>query len=116
MEHRLKADNNESFLITIENVDAILQFSDWKYIALYYSALHFGDSYLAKRGINYVRDHRDRDQKYRKNLPKGAIVAYQTLKDFSIIARYQPEFYYMLTESKFKHLYANEFQILKSLV
>lgn len=100
----------------IENVDIILQFSDWKYIALYYSALHFGDAYLAKKGIDRVIDHRDRDQKYRKNLPKYAIVAYQTLKDFSIIARYQPEYSHMLTESKFKHLCANEFQVLKSLI
>lgn len=116
IEHRIKADHNESFLLMVENVDIISQFIDWRYIILYYSALHFGDAYLAKKGITKVIDHRDRHKKYHKNLPMDAYTAYKMLEMRSVIARYHPEMSNVLTTTEFKNLYANEFLELKSLI
>lgn len=116
LEHRIKADHDESFLLTIENNDVISQFIDWRYIVLYYSALHFGDAYLAKKGIINVVSHKDRHKKYQKNFPADVYIAYKILEERSIIARYHPELSNVLTVSDLKDLYTDEFLKLKYLV
>ena len=116
LEHTTKADHNESFLLMIENNDIVSQFIDWKYIVLYYSALHFGDAYLAKKGITNIINHTDGHKKYRKNLPVDIYVAYKILEARSIIARYHPELSNTLTVSDLRDLYTDEFLKLKSLV
>jgi hypothetical protein len=100
----------------IENNDIVSQFIDWRYIVLYYSALHFGDAYLAKKGITNIVNHTDRHKKYHKNLPVDIYIAYKRLESRSMIARYIPELSNVLTISDFKDLYTDDFLKLKSLV
>lgn len=117
MEHRYKADHDEDFLIMIEKVDNKLTFIDWRYIALYYAALHFGDAYLArKKRIIRVKNHEVRIKKYSDNLPPDAFTSYKLLESRSIIARYHPELSNVLTDSDFRELYTKHFPKLKSLI
>ncbi len=116
MEHIYKAGHDEDFLIMIEKVDNTLNFIDWRYIALYYSALHFGDAYLARKRINFVKNHKDRIQKYYNNLPSDAFASYKILESRSKIARYTPEMSYVLNDSDFNELYTKHFSKLKSLI
>lgn len=117
MEHMYKANHDEDFLIMIEKVDNKLIFIDWRYIALYYSALHFGDAYIArKKRINFVENHKDRIQKYTNNLPSDAFASYKLLESRSIIARYHPEMSNVLNDSDFGELYTKHFPKLKYLI
>lgn len=117
MEHMYKANHDEDFLIMTEKVDNKLIFIDWRYIALYYSALHFGDAYLArKKRIISVKNHQDRIQKYGKILPSDAFASYKILEARSKIARYHPEMSNVLSDSDFRELYTKHFPKLKSLI
>lgn len=116
IQHKSKADHNENMVTMIESADAKKRFLDWKYIALYYSALHFGDAYLARKGIDDISDHQDRKSKYAQVLSKGVFKSYRRLENRSKIARYYPEKSSMLTDTDFKDCRDKHFHKIKSLL
>lgn len=111
-EHKFRAENNERLLDKIEN-----EFIDWKYIVLYYSALHFADAYLAKRHkIFNIKSHEERRKKYHSKLSESVFISYKLLENKSQIARYHPEMVNVLSEQDFKNLYEKDFTKIKSLI
>jgi len=115
-QHKLKAEHNERLLDKLRSKDTTLEFIDWSFVILYYSALHFGDAYLARKGTISIKNHYDRIKEYDKQLTKDVFVSYKKLEGRSRIARYEPEKSAILTETEFNDLYNNDFPKLKSLV
>jgi len=113
MQHKSKAQHNEQFLITLGSSS---EFIDWKFVVLYYSALHFGDAFIAKKGISYIKNHKERKKLYADKLPSEVYASYRMLENASIIARYRPEKSYVLTDKEFLDLCSIDFPKLKTLV
>jgi len=113
MQHKSKGEHNEYFLNTLGSSS---EFIDWKFVVLYYSALHFGDAYIAKKGTIYIKNHKERKKLYVDKLPREVFVSYKKLENASIIARYRPEESYVLTDRKFLNLCSIDFPKLKTLV
>lgn len=113
MQHKLKGEHNEQFLNTLGNSS---EFIDWKFVILYYSALHFGDAYIAKKGITKITNHEERKKHYAKKLYSQVFASYRILENRSIIARYHPEMSNILTDAEFLKLYSIDFPKLKRLV
>lgn len=109
VQHKSKADHNENMVKMIEKADTKKKFIDWKYVVLYYSALHFGDAYLARNGIDYIADHNDRRYKYGNILSKDVFGSYRLLENRSIIARYHPEKSRILTDTDYKDCHDKHF-------
>ena len=84
-EHLDQAAHNEAFFASIE----VATYSDWAVTALFYSALHYVDAYLARQGHEDPGDHDMRDTLMR-NYPVTRAVwnEYRRLKSFSRSARY----------------------------
>jgi hypothetical protein len=116
VQHKLKAKHNERLLNKLRSKDTRLEFIDWSFVILYYSALHFGDAYLARRGTISIKNHSERIKKYGKELTRDVFVSYKILEGRSRIARYEPENSAILTETEFNKLYNDDFPKLKSLV
>jgi hypothetical protein len=117
IEHKSQANHNENMVTMIEKTDTKKKFLDWKYIALYYSALHFGDAFLARKGFDIVDNHDDRRNKYAQVLSKAQFSSYKKLESRSIIARYYPEKKSSnLNETDFKKCYTEHFLKIKSLL
>jgi len=115
-QHILKADHNERLLGVLQGVDNTQEFIDWCFVILYYTALHFGDAYLAKKGTIYIKNHSDRIKKYQRKLPSGAFISYKKLEARSRIARYEPENSYTLTKEEFDNIQSKDFIKIKSLI
>lgn len=113
MQHKLQGEHNEQFLITLGSSS---EFIDWKFVVLYYSALHFGDAYIAKKGIKIIKNHKERRKHYSKELDRQVFTSYKRLENYSQIARYRPEESYVLTDAEFLKLYNIDFPKLKTLV
>ena len=114
-QHISQAEHNESFLSVIgKDSDYI----DWKFIALFYSALHFGDAFIAKKQRNdeiFFKDHSERRKVYSKNFDIDTFNAYKKLENYSKTARYHPEGNHILTENLFQRLFKEDFSKMKSL-
>lgn len=113
MQHKLQGEHNEQFLNTLGSSS---EFIDWKFVVLYYSALHFGDAYIAKKGIKIIKNHKERKEHYINKLSSQVYASYRILENASIIARYRPEKSYVLTDAEFLKLYSIDFPKLKTLV
>lgn len=113
MQHKFKGEHNEQFLVTLENSS---EFIDWKFVVLYYSALHFADAYIAKKGIPIISSHQERRKYYSKKLSPEEFASYKRLENYSKIARYHPEMSNKLTDAEFLNLYSTDFPKLKTLV
>lgn len=113
MQHKLQGEHNEQFLNTLGSSS---EFIDWKFVVLYYSALHFGDAYIAKKGITEIKNHKERKILYADKLSRQEFASYRILENASIIARYRPEKSYVLTDAKFIELCSIDFPKLKTLV
>lgn len=110
--HILMAQQNEALLTALDNT-----FLNWKYVVLYYAALHYGDSFVAKKKFINIKTHEDRKRIYRQcNMNKKAFLSYKRLEDASRTARYNPDWQKHLTESDFNDLYNNDFPLMKNLV
>lgn len=84
-QHLEQAQHNERFFSGIDTDT----YSDWAVIALFYSALHYVDAYLAKEGIVDPGGHDSRDEFVRRYPTTRAIwPQYRRLKSFSMSARY----------------------------
>lgn len=114
-QHISQAINNESFASFIGDKK---QYIDWKFIALYYSALHYGDAFLAQKiggGRIKLRDHKQRKDLYLLHLNDDTYTSYERLENFSRIARYHPEKRHILTEKLFNELLAEDYPQMVSL-
>ena len=116
-QHLSRAENNELFISFIgENKSYI----DWKFIALYYSALHFGDAFIAKKlvygGSIRIRDHNHRKELYHDHFDEDTFTSYERLEDFSRKARYHPEKNHILNDKLFEELFTEDFSKMKSLL
>lgn len=116
IQHLLKAEHNERLLGVLQGADNTQEFIDWCFVILYYTALHFGDAYLAKKGIISINSHSERIKKYQKKLPSDAFISYKKLEARSRIARYEPENSYTLTQEVFDNLQSKDFMKIKSLI
>lgn len=114
-QHILRAINNESFVSFIgEKQDYI----DWKFVALYYSALHYGDAFIAKKvgyGRICIRNHEQRKDLYSDYLDADTYSSYKRLEHFSRTARYHPEKSHILNEKLFKELLMEDYPKMESL-
>lgn len=113
MQHKLQAEHNEKFLNTLGNNS---EFIDWKFVVLYYSALHFADAYIAKKGITRINSHTHRRKIYSNELSGPVFTSYKRLENYSQIARYHPEMLNILTDAEFLNLYSTDFPKLKTLI
>jgi len=111
-QHISQAQHNELFLSYIEKDPDYL---DWKFIVLFYSALHYGDAFLAKRYRKHCESHKDRRNMYSQINRIDLFLAYKTLEDYSRTARYYPEAICALTEKDFQDACNNEFLLFKGL-
>lgn len=86
-QHLQKAQSNEGFINSSGLLDPSTHL-DWVVTAIFYTALHYVDSHLAKNGI-HPKSHVKRDEAI-KNDPNLIPIwnAYMKLKDESIKARY----------------------------
>jgi len=115
MQHKLRGEHNEQFLNTLGSTS---EFIDWKFVVLYYSALHFGDAYIAKakKGKTIINNHDERRKHYSREMSREVFTSYKLLENASVIARYHPEMSSVLTDAKFQDLYNTDFPKLKTLV
>jgi len=110
--HVRQAEHNETFysqLLTTE-------FLDWAVTAIFYSALHYVDGYLATKNINPKFAHPPthevrtplvgRESNLRHIWPQ-----YRRLKDKSEAARYRIKHF---TQGEVEGLKENEFEVIKS--
>lgn len=111
-QHISQAQHNELFLSSIEKTPDYL---DWKFIVLFYSALHYGDAFLAKKYRKHCKTHTDRKNTYSQINRKDLFLAYKNLEDFSRTARYYPEGISALTETDFQDAYNNDFLLFRGL-
>lgn len=114
-QHILQAEKNESFVSFIGNNHSYL---DWKFVALYYSALHFGDAFIAKKvgyGRIRIQNHDERKELYLTHLDEDTFSSYRRLENFSRKARYSPEKKHELTEKNFNELLTEDFPKMKIL-
>jgi hypothetical protein len=114
-QHISKAENNESFTSFIGNNH---NYIDWKFVALYYSALHFGDAFIAKKlgyGRYRIENHDERRMLYNDLFDDETFLSYERLEKFSRYARYHPEKINLLTEKNYNDLLTNDFIKMKSL-
>ena len=82
-QHLSQAESNERF---VESITALTtRFPDWEVIALFYSALHYADAFLATQGI-HPRSHDSRIASVKLYI--GAWEDYQHLYRLSLAARY----------------------------
>lgn len=109
-QHTSQAVHNESFLSFIDNSE----FLDWKFTVLFYSALHYGDAFLAKKHGKHCKSHKERREMYSRINRKELFDAYKNLEDYSRTARYQPEGISMLTQEAFQEAY-DDFLLFKGL-
>lgn len=109
--HIYQADHNEQFLDNIST-----EFIDWKFIVLYYAALHLGDAFIAKKRRCSVgfSDHKKRKEVYLKEFDKEAFKSYIKLENYSKLARYQPDQNYTLNETKFDEALTIDFPKIKA--
>jgi hypothetical protein len=85
-EHLEQTRHNRRFFDSLDT-DA---YSDWAATALFYTALHYLDAFLATLGIHPLR-HPDRTREVRARLELREIFDdYRFLKDYSENARYNP--------------------------
>jgi hypothetical protein len=83
--HLDQAAHNEAFFTAID----LGVYSDWAVTALFYSALHYVDAYLAQEGYADPGDHDVRDDLMKRFATTRAIWQhYRRLKSFSRSARY----------------------------
>ncbi|MDD5615113.1 MAG: hypothetical protein PHH85_02825 [Candidatus Methanoperedens sp.] len=113
MQHKLQGEHNEQFLNTLGNSS---EFIDWKFVVLYYSALHFGDAYIARKGKTIINNHDERRKHYSKKMSSEVFTSYKRLENYSQIARYHPEMSNVLTDAEFLKLFSIDFPKLKTLV
>jgi hypothetical protein len=112
-QHIYQANHNESFL---NNIDT--SYIDWKFIVLYYAALHFGDAFVAKKrkyGTINFDNHEERKRTYLQYFDLNTFKSYQRLEDYSRTARYHPEGNYVLTEDVFRKTFTEDFLKIKGL-
>ena len=83
-EHLAQARRNEEFLVTIRALP--VRYAEWETVALFYSALHYVDAFLATLG-EHPRNHRIRIA--RVNSATALQHEYQDLFDASMEARYE---------------------------
>lgn len=112
-QHKSQGEHNEQFLGTLGNSS---EFIDWKFVVLYYSALHFADAYIAEKGITIINNHNERRKYYSRKLSSQEFTSYKRLENYSQIARYHPEMANILTDAEFLNLYSTDFPKLKTLV
>ena len=85
-DHILKAQANEAFALSLD--DKRTSNIDWIITALFYSAIHYVEAYLANLNI-HPTTHRARDSAIERDLRlKDIFEDYGELKNYSINARY----------------------------
>lgn len=108
-DHLWQADHNEAFYSRLLTT----KFLDWVVTAIFYSALHYVDAYLAaKQDIHPSRHYEGRDfwVATESNL-KRIWNQYRWLKDKSEAARYDVKHF---TQAEVKGFKENEFEIIKN--
>lgn len=112
--HIIVAKQNEKLLEELDDD----QFLNWKYVVLYYAALHYGDSYVAKnKGPISFDNHGIRKQAYAKcKIGRKEFAAYARLEEFSRIARYNPDWKKYLSAEHYNKLHDTDFTLMKNLV
>ena len=86
-DHLTKTEGNARFAmsLTLDDQPSI----DWALVALFYSAMHHVEAYLATRG-EHLRSHRTRDSVVGRDSKLKPIFAdYQELKFYGYNARYE---------------------------
>lgn len=114
-EHLSRAVNNELFVSFIGKKQDYIH---WKFVALYYSALHYGDAFIAKKvgyGCIRISNHDERKDLYNAHLDDDTFSSYMRLENFSRMARYRPEKNHILNEALFKELMEEDYPKMKSL-
>lgn len=112
-QHTYQANHNESFLNFID-----VNFIDWKFVVLYYAALHLGDAFVAKKqkyGNINLDNHEQRKKMYARYFDLNTFKAYKRLEDYSRTARYYPDMNYILTEDLFNTVFNDDFSQMKKL-
>ncbi len=118
--HVAQAEKNERFYNAITSQDAFNDYPDWAVVALFYSALHYVDSYLghllrtADPDRAHPKGHRARHTVV-SQLPQLAPVApnYLELYNRSIDARYE---LISFSPAQVQHLARAHFEPIKRLV
>src|ERR1700679_85902 len=87
--HQTKAERNEQFAASLDVTDPV--HDSWAAVAVFYSALHYVESYFARVGVTCSK-HDERDQEIKRD-PKirNAYSNYKFLFTLSITARYKLE-------------------------
>ena len=114
-EHLAQAEFNESFVSFIGDTS---KYIGWKFVALHYSALHFGDAYIANKiggGRVMIRNHDHRKELYDTHMDEDTFSSYERLESFSRKARYEPNKGHLLTVDLFEDLLTKDFPKLKTL-
>lgn len=106
--HLWQAAHNETLysqLLTTE-------FLDWAVTAIFYSALHYIDAYLATKDIHPSRHYKGRTPLVsRESNIKDIYGKYERLKNKSEAARYDVKHF---TQAEVKGLKENEFKLIRS--
>lgn len=85
--HRTKAECNERFAASLDVTDPVHE--SWAAIAVFYSALHYVESYFARVNVT-CNKHDDREREIKNDLGLRRVYsAYKFLFAISITARYK---------------------------
>lgn len=107
--HIEQAKHNKKFLDTIESTT----FYDWITTVIFYTALHYTDSFLAAKGVHPL-DHSDRLDRVRKGFSKEYYISYKRLYDNSGHARYRPAIWRSTINTARIKLFLDDLQKIRS--
>lgn len=112
-QHLNRADGNERLARSLDFDDGLQV--DWALVILFYSALHYIDSFLAGKN-KHPKNHESRDIEVENNGTLNPIYNdYRRLKDVSREARYDIPNYHKTQFPKFDQRFQNIKRHIKSL-